>query len=241
MPLAIRYHQRMRIALVSDIHGNLTALDAVIADLERVEPDLVVLGGDLAVGGPRPAAVIDRVRELGWPSVLGNSDEVLWNLAAAPLPAPVRESVELQVHATRALLGEESIEWLRTLPREWKGEGVGLVHAVPGNLWTVVPVDADDATLATTFGTLGAAIAVYGHIHHAYIRPLPGLIVANTGSVGAPFDGDIRASYLLIEDGTPQPRRVEYDLEGELALLVASGYPVPQGTIEARRRAVPPP
>lgn len=68
----------MRVAILADIHGNLTALEAVISDLRDRAPDLVVHGGDLALMGPRPAEVVDRVRELGWPGVLGNTDELLW-------------------------------------------------------------------------------------------------------------------------------------------------------------------
>jgi predicted phosphodiesterase len=66
----------MRSAIVSDIHGNLPALEAVLADLEQVRPDLVLHGGDLALGGPHPVEVVDRVRELGWAGVLGNTDEL---------------------------------------------------------------------------------------------------------------------------------------------------------------------
>src|SRR6266480_7864596 len=68
----------MRVAIVSDVHGNLTAFDAVLADIQRRPPDLVLHGGDLALMGAQPAEVIDRVRELGWPGVVGNTDEVLW-------------------------------------------------------------------------------------------------------------------------------------------------------------------
>lgn len=66
----------MRIAVVSDIHANLTALNAVVADLRQTSPDLVVMGGDLMNGGPRPAEVIDRVREMNWAGVYGNTDEI---------------------------------------------------------------------------------------------------------------------------------------------------------------------
>jgi putative phosphoesterase len=231
----------MKIAIVSDVHGNLTALDAVIADLELVGPDLVVHGGDLAVAGPRPAEVVDRIRELSWPGIVGNTDEILWDIAALPaLPAPLPAVFKQQSDATRRLLGEERIRWLQVLPREWKGDGVGLVHAVPGNLWPSIPPNADDATLVATFGLLGTSVAVYCHIHRPYVRRLPDLIVANSGSVGAPFDGDTRASYLLIEDGEPTIRRVQFDLEQELAVLGSSGYPLADVTIEARRRAAPP-
>ena len=64
----------MRVALVSDVHGNLTALEAVVADIGRRGVDMTVHGGDLALMGPRPAEVVDRVRELGWPGVVGNTD-----------------------------------------------------------------------------------------------------------------------------------------------------------------------
>jgi len=67
-----------RVAVVSDIHGNLTALEAVVADLRRRGADIVVHGGDLALMGPRPAEVVDRIRELGWSGVVGNTDELLW-------------------------------------------------------------------------------------------------------------------------------------------------------------------
>lgn len=230
----------MRIAIVSDVHGNLTALDAVIADLERVRPDLVVHGGDLALMGPRPAEVIDRVLELGWPGILGNTDEILWDFDGSPVPANLLQVFKPQVDATRALLGEKRIQWLQTLPREWKGDAIGLVHAVPGDLWSVIPPDADDDTLKATFRPLGTPVAVYCHIHRPYVRRLPDLIVANAGSVGAPFDGDARASYLLIDDGEPEVRRVDYDLERELGIVSASGYPFADAITEARRRAAPP-
>jgi putative phosphoesterase len=230
----------MRTALVSDIHGNLTALDAVIADLESVNPDLVVLGGDLVLDGTRPAEVVDRVRELGWLGVLGNSDEMVCDFEAAPIDASARARIKPQIDATRGLLGDERIQWLRSLPRAWKGDGIGLVHATPGNLWVTIPIDAEDTILEETFGPLGTAIAVYAHIHRPYVRYLPNLTVANTGSVGRPLDGDTRASYLLVENGEPKTRRVAYDLECELAYLAASGFPVAEAEIEARRRAAPP-
>jgi predicted phosphodiesterase len=68
----------MRVAVVTDIHGNRRALEAVLADLKRIAPDLIVHGGDLVFGGTHPADVIDEIRTLGWPGVLGNTDEMLW-------------------------------------------------------------------------------------------------------------------------------------------------------------------
>jgi len=68
----------VRIAIVSDIHGNRTAFEAVLADLRRTSPDLILHGGDLADGGSSPVEVVDRVRDLGWPGVVGNTDEMLF-------------------------------------------------------------------------------------------------------------------------------------------------------------------
>src|SRR5256885_12293303 len=100
----------MRIAIVSDVHGNLAALDAVLADLDEVRPDVVVHGGDLAFGGPHPVEVVDRVRELGWPSVLGNTDAVLAEDAA--MPEQARGFVAPPAARTRELLGPERTAWL---------------------------------------------------------------------------------------------------------------------------------
>jgi Icc-related predicted phosphoesterase len=116
----------MRLAIVSDIHGNLTALEAVIADIQRRAVDRVVHGGDLALVGCQPAEVVDVVRELGWPGIVGNSDELLWRPQERQVQdrnAPkLRELLRLlfdeYAPATRELLGDERVHWLRRLPSE---------------------------------------------------------------------------------------------------------------------------
>jgi predicted phosphodiesterase/ketosteroid isomerase-like protein len=234
----------MRLAIVSDIHGNLAALEAVIAALERERPELVVQGGDLALGGAHPAEVVDRVRELDWPGVVGNTDELLWRpdqLALQEARAPklcdlLRVLFESQAPATRELLGPERLAWLRALPAERLVEGVLLLHASPGDLWWAPSPDAEDEALLATYGGLGAGTVVYGHIHRPYVRALAGLTVANSGSVGMPFDRDPRASYLLVEDGQPSVRRVEYDVEREADALVRRRYPQAEWLAERLRR-----
>jgi len=230
----------VKIAIVSDVHGNLTALDAVIADLERERPDLVVHGGDLALNGAQPAQVVDRIRELGWPGVLGNTDKAVWELES--VPGRAYELFAGLVPATRALLGEERLSWLQTLPDEWRhdADGIAVVHAAPGDLWKNVRADSPDRELENVFGVLGAPLAVYCHIHRPFVTAMPGLTVANCGSVGLPFDGDRRSSYLVVEDGQPNIRRVEYDLEREASVLEASRYPLKEALIEGRREGLPP-
>src|SRR5215212_2207167 len=81
----------MKLAIVSDVHANLIAFDAVTAAVQEESPELVVHGGDLVLNGPRPAEVVDRVRELGWPGIVGNTDEVLWG-GMSKVPNPVSTS-----------------------------------------------------------------------------------------------------------------------------------------------------
>jgi putative phosphoesterase len=233
-----------RLAIVSDIHGNLTALDAVIADIARRGIERVVHGGDLALVGCQPGEVVDRVRELGWPGVVGNTDELLWcpqELRLQQRRAPrLRALLELLFEhyapATNELLGEERIAWLRRLPAEYSEHNLVLVHASPGDLWRAPSPDARDAELRETFASLEAEIVVYGHIHHPFVRRPDRLTVINSGSVGSPFDGDPRASYLRIDDGEAQIIRVEYDVDAEIALLLKSGYPDAPRIAEMRRR-----
>jgi putative phosphoesterase len=236
----------MRVAIVSDVHGNLTAFDAILADLERRAPDLVLHGGDLALMGAQPAQVVDRVRELDWPGVVGNTDEVLWRgeeqarqEKRAPKLAPLLNLIfQEYAPATLELLGEERVTWLRELPAQYRLEDLVLVHAAPGDLWRAPMPDAADDELSAVYEPLEAATAVYGHIHRPYTRTLTRLTVANSGSVGMPWDGDPRASYLLIEDGRPRLVRVKYNVEREAVLLLGSGYPDAPRLAEMRRRGV---
>ena len=242
----------MRIAIISDIHGNLTALDAVLADLRRQKPDLVFHGGDIPYGGSNPSEVIDCIVQQGWSGVLGNTDEMLWDTSARPgleasapkLKPLFRILFDECGPATLAMIGETRLAWLRALPLQLQGpEGLVLLHAGPGNLWRSPMDTADDAELEKTYQNLQAAIVVYCHIHRPFIRAVGDMTICNTGSVGAPYDGDPRSSYLLITNGKPEIRRVEYDLEKEVGRLLASNYPMKEWLAEMRRRGVyvPPP
>jgi putative phosphoesterase len=213
----------MRIAIVSDVNGNLPALEAVLVDLEEVRPGIVVHGGDLALGGPHPVEVVDRIRELGWPGVLGNTDAVLAD--GRPVPVQAGGFVAQAAARTQEMLGPDRVAWLTSQAMEWRHEAVAVVHAVPGDCWAVVPHDASDDRLHETYGPLGVQVAVYGHIHHAYARRLGGLTVVNSGSLSLSLDGDVRATYVVIEDGEIEHRRVAYDVERVATDLLAIGYP----------------
>ncbi|HEV8494302.1 MAG TPA: metallophosphoesterase family protein [Candidatus Angelobacter sp.] len=241
----------MRIAILSDVHGNLTALDAVLADLRQQKPDIVFHGGDLPYGGSNPSEVIDCIVAEGWKGVLGNTDEMLWDQRgrtgleeSAPKLKPLfRVLFDLCGPATNKMIGGSRLDWLRRLPAELRYENLVLMHASPGNLWRAPMDTADDAELETTYGKLNAGIVVYCHIHRPFIRKVGGITVCNTGSVGAPYDGDPRSAYLLITDGKPAIRRVAYDIEKEVGRLLASDYPLKEWLAEMRRMGtyLPPP
>ena len=207
--------------------------------------DRVLQGGDLALGGWQPAEVVDRVRELGWPGVVGNTDELLWRpeaLAEQLERAPKLESLlrvifEKHAPATRELLGAERIDWMHSFPGEVEDGELALLHAAPGDLWRSPMPDDRDADLLKAYAELDARLVVYGHIHRPYVRDLGSMTVANSGSVGAPYDGDPRASFLLVDDdGVAEVVRVKYDIEREAAGLLASGYPGADRIAESRRR-----
>jgi predicted phosphodiesterase len=241
----------MRIAILADIHGNLTALDAVLADLRQQKPDVIYHGGDLAFGGCNPAEVIDCIVHEGWKGVLGNTDEMLWDSSARPAleaSAPQLKSLfkvlfDSSGPATKKMIGPSRLAWLRALPKDLRHENLALTHASPGNLWRAPMETADDAELEKAYKQLNAAIVVYCHIHKPFVRKVGSMTVCNTGSVGSPYDDDPRASYLMIDDGKPATRRVAYDVEKEIGRLLASDYPHREWIVEIRRRGsyVPPP
>src|ERR1700676_2583235 len=113
----------MRIAIISDIHGNRTAFEAVLADLRQTSPDLILHGGDLADAGASPVDIVDRIRDLGWEGVVGNTDEMLFRpesltefASQSPQLQPLFAVIEEMAVATRQALGEERLEWMRGVP-----------------------------------------------------------------------------------------------------------------------------
>ncbi len=222
----------MRVAIISDIHGNRRAFQAVIADLRQVAPDLVLHGGDLAYGGAHPADIIDQVRSLRWPGVRGNTDEMLWSpesltefAARQPKLGPVLSRIQEMIPPTLASIGEERLRWLEGLPNLHSQEGFSLVHASPDDCWRAPMASASDEELRSTYASLHAPIVVCGHIHCPYTRRLQGVTIANTGSVSQSYDGDRRASYLVMDGESITIRRVEYDVESEARTLAFGAAP----------------
>jgi len=250
----------MRVAVLSDTHGNVVALDAVLAELDATGPyDVVLMGGDFAFGGPNPAECIDRIRERGFLAVRGNTDEFIVELASGGrIPARVAE--ESQRHtASGALLQryrwaverlvEEQVAYLASLPLAWSlpapgGRALTVVHATPWNAHDTVPEGASEGLACRMLDQAGGQALAYGHIHVQYQRRVNGRLLAAIGSVGLPFDGDPRAAYAVF---TTEPdgwavefRRVAYPLEQAIESLLASGMPGAETQAAILRSATPP-
>jgi predicted phosphodiesterase len=227
----------MRIAVLSDVHGNRTAFQAVLEDLKQTSPDLILHGGDLADAGTSAAEIVDHIRDLRWHGVAGNTDEMLFRPESldefarqSSAPASLWTAIREMAAWTRTTLGEERIAWLRALPSVQIQDPLALVHASPESSWRAPSPEASDHEVESVYASLEQPIAIYGHIHRPYIRRLSSeqnreRFVINTGSVSLSYDGDCRASYLLLDGHSALIRRVEYDITKELKALSSCGIP----------------
>jgi putative phosphoesterase len=236
----------MRIAIVSDIHGNRTAFEGVLADLKQTSPDIIFHGGDLADAGSGPVEIVDQIRNLGWMGVAGNTDQMLASPETfetfanrAPKLASLWDTIRNMAAFTRQQLGEERLSWLRSLPLMQLNEPVALVHASPGNTWFAPSAHDSDEQFESVYSPVGQSTVVYGHIHQPFVRRIGPLTIANSGSVGQPHDGDRRASYLLIDSSQIHVRRVEYDLAREIRAIRSSGLPNAEWIIRTIESASP--
>jgi hypothetical protein len=177
---------------------------------------------------------------------VGNADELLFRpqsftefAAGIPAMSALVPAIEDMARHAREALGEARLEWLRGLPMTQVHGPITLVHASPGSAWHGPAANASSADLREAYEAIETTTVVYGHIHHPYVRRLPGLTVANSGSVSLSYDGDPRASYLLLDDAMPSIRRVEYDIEAEVAALVERAVPHAAWTAKMLRSARP--
>ncbi len=223
----------MRIAVLSDVHGNVKALEAVLANLRARGPfDRVINAGDLVFGGPRPREAIALLMAQGYPTVVGNTDE--WVAGLAGGPGVLAEPVQRVVEWTRRTLSPEHLEFLRRLPMSYRVEPPGgpplvTVHATPANTTDAVMPDAPEEVVTQAMEQAQTRALVYGHIHRAYVREVAGGLIVNTGSVGFPFDGDPRPAWAIfsLRDSrwSAEIIRVAYDQEAVAQDLLASDHP----------------
>lgn len=201
-------------ALLYDIHGNLPALEAVLADADA---DRFLLGGDYALFGPWPSETLDALMALPdatW--IRGNGER--WT--ESPDQAPDNEVVQGAIASCRELLGAERAGQLAGLPEQVVIEGIRYCHGSPiSDVRSFMPDGSDDEP--ELLAGVRERRLVFGHTHLPFRRVAAGgTELINPGSVGMPFDGDPRAAYALLhDDGSIEHRRVGYDHAATAAAL----------------------
>ncbi|HYK95767.1 MAG TPA: metallophosphoesterase family protein [Candidatus Dormibacteraeota bacterium] len=240
-----------RIAVISDIHGNLFALEAVRKALKKEKPDVVLVAGDLVMNGPEPAATINAIREMesdGAIVVQGNTDVAVADAdyaAAFPwlLEYGIPDSMRAAAEWAHDALEDEHLAWLRRLPAERRvrigDDLVLLTHASPGSQTQGFDQGLDPSTTTERMSRTDARVICCGHTHMPEVREFGWKVIVNAGSAGYVFDGDPTASWALVtidgsgsdgddEDGstvTAEIRRAEFDVLTVSNLISARGLP----------------
>jgi predicted phosphodiesterase len=223
----------LRIAAFSDVHGNLAALEAVLADIQQRDVDHLICLGDLAALGPYPEQVIQRIRGLGCPVALGNCDT--WHQEPLPAgwqPADARQAVIYDFHVwLKDNLGPEELAYLHGLPAEPRIGPLLGVHGSPRDIREAMLQQTPETELAAMIAGVpdDVEVVVCGHTHHTMRRQIRNLLIVGAGSVGMPADGDPRPCYALLERGPEgwdvQWPRPAYDVEAALAEARATTFP----------------
>jgi predicted phosphodiesterase len=218
------------LALLYDVHGNLPALEAVLADADEAGAERFVLGGDYALFGAWPKETVERLRGLDATWIRGNVER--W--AADPDAEDVADPMRPAVARGRELQGGALVAELAALPEQLVLEGVRYCHASPVSDMRGFSPSLDESDQELLAGVPEQRV-VFGHTHIQFSRTTDdGVELVNPGSVGIPLDGDQRSAYALVaDDGTIEMRRVAYDFQASAdAVRERLG---PAGEIPARR------
>jgi putative phosphoesterase len=213
------HSRRVRVAALYDVHGNLPALHAVLAEVDALGVDAIVVGGDVA-SGPMPIETLDALRARGATFVLGNADR-LDDLRGAEA-RPDRQWVA-------GRLGEERLAFLAALPVDLTLEvgelgGVRFCHGAPGSDELTITRLTPDERLRELLEGVDERVVVCGHTHVQFDRAVDGIRVVNAGSVGAPYEAEPAAYWALLAANV-ELRRTAYDVEAAAAAITATGYP----------------
>jgi putative phosphoesterase len=216
-----------RIAVLSDVHGNRLALEAVRESVRLSAADVVAVAGAHAFNGPDPAGSVDVLREMeagGALVIAGNTDVAVadfdWVAAFPWFPEGPPDHFRAAADWAHEQLGPERLDWLRRLPCERRirvDETLLLVcHASPGSQTAGLDVDLDPSATLERVSRTDARVICCGHTHVPEIREMGWRMIVNDGSAGYAFDGDPRASWAMIDvvgsDVFPEIKRVEYDV-----------------------------
>ncbi|GAX88484.1 metallophosphoesterase family protein [Effusibacillus lacus] len=241
----------MRVAFLSDIHGNAVALEAVLADIQSKNVDRIVVLGDIAYRGPEPKRSVEMVKNLNTEVIKGNADEwTVRGVREGEVPAPMLEMMNREREWAVQRLDQSDLDYLKELPAELTfnltdAVRVHAFHATPESLFEVVMPDQPANLLQDKLMKQeNSSLYVYAHIHLPYVRYLNGKCLVNIGSVGLPFDGMPKASYALVEAAEDRYsvtiERVPYDLERVVSQYNDGNYPNLETMARVIRQAVSP-
>jgi predicted phosphodiesterase len=209
-----------RLAIVSDIHGNLQALDAVRSDIESERVDRVVVAGDSIHWGPSSAEVVDIIKCDDWTVIRGNNELYLLDFDTPRSPEAWGSSDYQSLRWLREQVRDEQRELIATWPdtlslRFSDAPAVRVVHGSPRSHWEPMHRDTPAEELATMLAGIVEPFVIAGHTHMPMVRTIDRWTVYNPGSVGLPLDGEGASQYLLLDgDETgwrPTWRRIDYD------------------------------
>lgn len=236
----------MRYALISDIHANIHALDAVLVDIDqRGDIDAVFHLGDLVGYSAFPNEVVERLRQRAIAGIAGNYDSTVgsdYKHCGCKVENPEQEALaHISYEFTRSSVSRATKTYLATLPfsldlrplgGHLKGPRLVLVHGTPTLntlYWTQDRSDEFCLTMAKHAALAPGDMIAFGHTHKPWYREVDGIHFVNTGSVGRPKDGDARAGYVLVDIGHSAPRvefvRIAYDVDAAIAGVRTAGLP----------------
>ena len=226
----------MRLAVFSDIHGNILALNEVLADLMKQGCDAVYCLGDLVGYGPRPNEAIETITSSGIPTVMGNYDDGVGyergDCGCAYTTDEEKQNGYVSIQWTSKKVTPENKRRLRQLhdkiELQASGKKVLLVHGSPRRINEYLYEDRPEKSIQRMLGTVEADVMVCGHTHKPYHRIVDGVHIINDGSVGKPKDRDNRACYAIIDIGetvSVEFRRVPYPIEEVAGEIIQYGLP----------------
>ena len=234
----------MRLALISDIHGNFSALQAVLTDAQRQRAEAIVCLGDVATSGPQPRQVVAELQKVGCPCILGNHESALLNPAVA-LRYQIAPTLIPSLHWTLAQLTSSDLDYMRAFKPTLElplGADAGLLcfHGSPLSNTDLLLAATPAEDLAEMIADSRAQVFAGGHTHIQMLRQHDGKLIVNPGSVGQPFRAFPMhgaapallpwAEYAIVQSQgealSVDLRRIPFDLEAYLRALADSALPI---------------
>ncbi|MGZ8634425.1 MAG: metallophosphoesterase family protein [Solirubrobacteraceae bacterium] len=218
------------VAALYDVHGNLPALEAVLADAAFARADTVVVGGDVA-SGPMPAEALDRLVALELPVrwVRGNADREVVDCFdrgdTDPSVHPADDPAARADAATVARITAAHRDLLASFEDVVVIDGALYCHGSPRRDDEIITALTPEARLEPMLAGVDEALVVCGHTHHQFELRAGGRRIVNAGSVGMPYQGEAAAFWLLVADGEPEPRRTDYDVDTAMVRIRATAFP----------------